>query len=203
MFESYESTGFTYKYRNVYVEFEPCLAYHIHSDNFETIRRLIEPDVRYSDATIIVYDVTDRHSFKAVPVFHRMARTACGVENRRRSHLVFSSFRRLPDIPSARKPIIIMANKCDMPEKDWAVTREEGQRLATLDKATIFMEVSAKTGLGLQKVNTLSKILDQIYLAQVEKDGNDEGEGKSSRIWSSMKAIIDRFLVKIKASRNV
>lgn len=91
----------------------------------ERFRSLIPNYIRDSSVAVIVYDVTNRLSFK------NLQKWIDDVKNQRGDGAI----------------IAILANKIDREDRD--VSEEEGRSLAE-DNQIIFKEVSAKSGLNIQ-----------------------------------------------------
>lgn len=92
----------------------------------ERFKALIPNYIRDTSVAVIVYDVTNRNSFRSVPKWIE------DVKNQRGDGVI----------------IALIANKIDIPERD--VTESEGRELAE-QHDVIFEEVSAKTGHNIQE----------------------------------------------------
>lgn len=194
-----DQTIFSYKGKELFTYFEWQPLFEYHNADPGTAAGLLEPNVRRSDATLLVYDVTNIASFEAVKILHRIAREVTDPEPTRGGPCV----ERGPVIDSKKKLIIIMANKCDLPEKDWAVDRAEAQEFCARDNATWFKEVSAKTGFNLDKETILTQITDQIYLARASPDSVEGDKPVSLGIRASIMSRLRRLVSRKKQQPDV
>jgi 50S ribosomal subunit-associated GTPase HflX len=153
------------------------------------IEPLFKGEVSRSDAMILLYDVTNPESLKGIKALHRVVR---GIKtNGMYQHT-----------PPSKKPVIIMANKCYIPEKDWAVAKKKGKQYSERNGATMFVQVSAKTGAGLEKDILFGEILDYICRARSEEHSDVEEETGQNGIMGLIRAKIKRFLTRITGQRN-
>ena len=95
--------------------------------------------IKNSDAVILVYAINDLNSFKALDQW-------------------LSKLNETVDI--TKKPIIIVGNKCDVPDEERKVTYEEGKNYAE-SKGYHFYETSAKTGHNIKEA--FDDMFEQLY----------------------------------------
>ena len=95
--------------------------------------------IKNSDAVILVYAINDLLSFKALDQW-------------------LSKLNETVDI--TKKPIIIVGNKCDVPDEERKVTYEEGKNYAE-SKGYHFYETSAKTGHNIKEA--FDDMFEQLY----------------------------------------
>ena len=95
--------------------------------------------IKNSDAVILVYAINDLLSFKALDQW-------------------LSKLNETVDI--TKKPIIIVGNKCDVPDEERKVTYEEGKNYAE-SKGYHFYETSAKTGQNIKEA--FDDMFEQLY----------------------------------------
>ncbi|KAI2641730.1 hypothetical protein GGS26DRAFT_14843 [Hypomontagnella submonticulosa] len=156
-------------YEKVYVQGKMITTTHESSfrgDDPEDVQRA---RIQRGEAFIFVYDVTKRESFaKLEEEFERF----CSVFNiqltdvhvGRRSlgtRIIDKLSGRLLSPPTS-PPYILVANRIDLPRKDWAVTPEEGQAFCERIGAGAFVQMSDLTGEGSSKdilVDLLSHVL--------------------------------------------
>jgi small GTP-binding protein len=93
----------------------------------EKYRSLAPIYYRDSCAALIVYDVTERQTFAQLDTWLRLYRESCGKSN----------------------PVIVIGNKIDLNKRQ--VEESEGKEYAT-EHMCEFMEVSAKTGHGIDRI---------------------------------------------------
>lgn len=72
-------------------------------------------------------------------------------------------------------PLVLVANKCDL-EKERAVTKEEGQAMATEFGGCPFIETSAK--LGLNCTEAFNLIIRQIRKTEQKAQGEEVAQKK-------------------------
>ena len=92
----------------------------------ERFKALIPNYIRDTSVAVIVYDVTNRNSFKSVQKW------IDDVKNQRGEGVI----------------IALLANKIDLDDRD--VTENEGREMAE-NNNILFKEVSAKTGVNIQE----------------------------------------------------
>ena len=95
--------------------------------------------IKNSDAVMLVYAINDLLSFKALDQW-------------------LSKLNETVDI--TKKPIIIVGNKCDVPDEERKVTYEEGKNYAE-SKGYHFYETSAKTGHNIKEA--FDDMFEQLY----------------------------------------
>lgn len=118
---------------------------------------------QHAHAIILLYAVTSRQSFNQLQRFYK-------------DHFQDSETGSL----LANKPVWLMANKTDLPLKDWEVSTQQGEAFAKTIGAR-FLSVSARTKEGLEEEDMVG-ILKGVILADTEaKAGADEEEGKGGR----------------------
>lgn len=118
---------------------------------------------RHVQAIILLYAVNSRQSFNQLQRFYK-------------DHFQGSETGSL----LANKPIWLMANKTDLPPKDWEVTTQQSEAFAKTIGAR-FLSVSARTKKGLEEEDMVG-ILKGVILAGTEaKAGADETEEKGGR----------------------
>ena len=98
---------------------------------------------------VLVYGIDSAKSFEVCRVLHEKLVDLIGAD----------------DIP-----IVLVANKCDLPAAERKVKRDEGQKLADEIKA-VFVETSAKTNLGVSDV--FNKALARMEGKSHEASAND------------------------------
>jgi small GTP-binding protein len=96
------------------------------------ISSIIEYFIRIREGFIVVYSVTDRHSFEQVNQYIDAIKS-----NNKKA--------------SVTLPIILVGNKIDL-EDDRVVSYEEGKELAKDCKIPLFMESSAKTNENIEQI---------------------------------------------------
>ncbi|KAI0121345.1 hypothetical protein BJ170DRAFT_644544 [Xylariales sp. AK1849] len=114
MHADYDATRFTCDGKIAQAHFDSCQLFPALEDNLGSISWYIGTPVQRSDAIIQVHDVTNRESFMRMQVLHRLVRA---LDDYKPEGCDFCYGRKLSMVPSRVKPVIIMANKCELPEK--------------------------------------------------------------------------------------
>lgn len=100
---------------------------------------LIRQNVRNSNACVLVYNMCSKPSFEALSTLYES---------------IFIEITKTPykwDLPCNKKPIIVVANKAELPSSLWAISRHEGERFAASIGGT-FLETSAKEDVGVKEM---------------------------------------------------
>ena len=133
---------------------------------------------RHCEACILVYDVTNRESFKAMRLCYDNFCLERSLE-RPQSMANYCACRQdcLPR-PPFRGLFFVIANKIDRDEAEWTVSNEEGEDFCASIGA-IFMPMSAKTGEGSGS-NALLEIVNHVLFRRIENRPLLEGETTSN-----------------------
>ncbi|KAI0381755.1 hypothetical protein F5Y04DRAFT_254282 [Hypomontagnella monticulosa] len=124
--------------------------------------------IQRGEAFVFVYDVTKRESFVKVEEEFQKFCTVHGIEST------------TVEPRSRRTRLILVANRIDLPRKDWAVTPEEGQALCERIGAGAFIQMSDLTGEGSSK-DILVDLLSQVMFRRAYAAGVRDRKSRFSK----------------------
>lgn len=124
--------------------------------------------VRDSNACLFVYDMSNRPSFETLSKFHEAVQAELSTLQ--------------PTSPSAdtdckRKPILVVANKIDLPPANWAIAKSEGRDFAARIGAT-YLETSAKADLKVSEMAAKAMSCGLIHRAEAALEDHREAEAR-------------------------
>ncbi|KAH8890586.1 hypothetical protein GQ53DRAFT_170018 [Thozetella sp. PMI_491] len=123
-------------------------------EGYERGMALVRDTIRNCDGCVYVYDVTNRASLESLVKLHSELDGEIEVTRGRTSRSV-----------NICKPVLVLANKIDLPEAEWEVPHDEGRAWAKSIGAA-FASNSARTGEGTSE--SILKMLYQIIIVAAE-----------------------------------
>ena len=126
--------------------------------------------IRHSDASIFIYDVTNRATFEDLEGYHKdYIEQRSLVMTTGRSSQPHSPFQ-APSLGA----LFVIANKIDHDRSDWEVSIQEGENLSVALEA-MFLQMSAKTGDGASEA-VLKDIVGHVLLRKIRDIGKSDDE---------------------------
>ena len=135
--------------------------------------------VRDCEASIFVYDVTNRASFESLGRYHQNFCEERCLERPPWRLSPSSPLSKNPPRPPFRGLFFVIANKIDRDRSDWAVSINEGEDFSARMEA-IFLQMSAETGEGAQE-EVLNDMASHILLRKIQNIIEDDGQEKAER----------------------
>lgn len=108
---------------------------------------MVQQLVQGCEGCVFVYDVSNRASFERLADIHKIVRCVLTVP-----------------ASMAPKPVMVVANKTDLPKTTWAVAKAEGNEFAERIGAT-FVETSAKWDSGVDEM--VVEIVNGVLLSRI------------------------------------
>ena len=146
--ESLQTIGIDIKYKDITLDDKKYKLDLYDTAGQEKFRSAVEKFFKKSDCVFLVYEITNRKSFKNISNWIKECKSKA----------------------SENVLIVLIGNKCDLNEKR-QVTTEEGENLAKKYKIS-FYETSAKTGKNVQEAFT--EFLKNLSVKEIPKEVEEE-----------------------------